>query len=102
MKKEEKGFYDYYVSSINYHGKRSLYDVYGRPSVYKERVWENIQSECYQLNGYDLTVVSRNTNIFTAGFDYDVLDAETGEILDIRHRHYLPSRTLDYSVLEEI
>lgn len=100
MNKTERGYYDQYQQSIKYHSLRTIWQAYERPSIRKERIWECIEDECKKVNGYDCTVVSKNCNFFSAGFDYYCTNEDTGEITDIRHRHYLPSRTLDYSVLE--
>ena len=52
----------------------SLHDAYGRFSDAKARAWEYCRDKLTEKNGRGLKVISRNTNIFTAGFvfmDYE-------------------------------
>ena len=57
--------YRYYRS-----GASELSDVYGRYSEAKRRAWKSCEALCDEIGGYDLRVVSYNSNIFTAGFRY--------------------------------
>lgn len=56
-----------------------IFDAYGRPSIYKVRAWEYCKELCHKFSGWGLKVISRNTSIFTAGFEY--ADPETGEVI---------------------
>lgn len=58
---------------------RELGDVYASYSVYKERAMRRCKQLCEDLGGFDLKIVSHNTNMFTVGFEYP--DAETGELM---------------------
>ena len=61
----------YYVSkynSIRY--PLSLDDVYKSCSAAKRGAWKYCQSKCDRMNGRHLTVLSQNTNFFTAAFEY--------------------------------
>ena len=49
--------------------EKSLYDVYGRPSVYKENAWYDIESDCKAVHGYGLHVTSHNFNFFSTAFN---------------------------------
>lgn len=57
----------------------SLYDAYGRFSSKKAAAWDYCEDLCNKHNGRGLKVVSHNTNIFTAGFEYE--DPETGVLM---------------------
>lgn len=48
--------------------EKSLYDVYDRPSVYKENAWYDIESDCKNVHGYGLTVTGYNCNFFSTAF----------------------------------
>ena len=48
----------------------SLDDVYKSYSVAKLHAWEYCQRICYEMNGRRLTVLSHNSNFFTAAFEY--------------------------------
>lgn len=44
--------------------------VYNSFSTRKARAWRYCQEKQAELNGYGLKVISHNTSIFTAGFEY--------------------------------
>lgn len=46
----------------------NLYDVYTRPSVYKENAWDEIESDCKTVHGYGLHVISHNAHFFSTCF----------------------------------
>lgn len=46
-------------------------DVYGRYSAAKYRAWRDCERRCAEKNGYCLSVITYNTNVFTAGFMYE-------------------------------
>ena len=48
----------------------SLDDVYKSYSAEKLRVWGCCQRICDRMNGRRLTVLSHNSNFFTAAFEY--------------------------------
>lgn len=50
------------------HIENSLYDVYERPSVYKENAWDEIESDCKTVHGYGLHVTSHNVHLFSTCF----------------------------------
>lgn len=50
---------------------RDLDDVYGRYSTAKHRAWRDCERRCAEKNGYCLSVITYNTNVFTAGFMYE-------------------------------
>lgn len=48
----------------------TLDDVYKSYSVAKLNAWEHCQRMCDKMNGRRLTVLSYNSNFFTAAFEY--------------------------------
>lgn len=50
---------------------RDLDDVYGRYSTAKAVAWRDCARKCAERNGYGLSVLTYNTNVFTAGFTYE-------------------------------
>lgn len=48
----------------------TLDDVYKSYSVAKLHAWEYCQRKCDKMNGRRLTVLSHNSNFFTAAFEY--------------------------------
>lgn len=50
---------------------RDLDAVYGRYSSAKAVAWRDCERRCAEKNGYCLSVITYNTNVFTAGFMYD-------------------------------
>lgn len=55
----------------------SLDDCYGTYSIAKYQAWEYCKRLCKKLNGKRLTVLSYNSQVFTAAFEYP--HPETGE-----------------------
>ena len=49
---------------------RELYDVYKSFSVAKLLAWEHCKANGSKLNRRNLTVLSYNTNVFSAAFEY--------------------------------
>lgn len=47
----------------------NLYDVYTRPSVYKENAFYEIKNDCKTVHGYGLHITSYNTNFFSTAFN---------------------------------
>ena len=54
----------------------SIDDVYGNYSAAKCRAWYYCKNLCAQHNGKNLKVVTYNSHVFTAGFEFS--DPETG------------------------
>lgn len=52
-------------------GTRSLFDVYKSYSWEKAKAWRNCVSDEIQHDGRGLSVITKNTSVFTAGFVYD-------------------------------
>ena len=61
---------EYYRAYVG-NGVRDLDDVYGRYSTAKKRAWRDCERRCAEKDGYCLSVISHNTNVFTAGFMYE-------------------------------
>lgn len=72
------------------HIENSLYDVYERPSVYKENAFYDIKSDCKAVHGYGLHVTSYNVNFFSTCF-YVRLDGVLYAIVDT------PSKRIAYT-----
>ena len=70
--------------------ENSLYDVYERPSVCKQNVWYDIESECKSVHGYGLHVTSHNINFFRTAI-YVSLDGTLYKIVDT------PSKRVAYT-----
>ena len=49
--------------------ENSLYDVYERPSVYKENAWNEIENDCKAVGGHGLTVTGYNCSFFSTAFN---------------------------------
>ena len=65
--KKARNFIDRY-EAIRY--PRCLYDVYKTFSAAKLLAWEHCKAKCSELNGRNLTVLSYNTTVFSAAFEY--------------------------------
>ena len=50
---------------------KSLDDAYGRYSTKKAKAWEYCEDLCESRDGKNLKVISKNTNFFTAGFEFE-------------------------------
>lgn len=84
------------LSKYNYAIKneyKSIKFCYSRPSKTKLNIWNDIVMQCHELNGFGLTVVSYNVNIFTAAFKYKKDGKE-------RLVYFAPSYTEDFEVME--
>ena len=55
-----------------------LHDVYGRYSHNKVKAFKHCEYLCRLYDGSDLKIISHNTFIFTAGFQF--IDKDTGVI----------------------
>lgn len=60
-----------YYRSYKRNGIRELRDVYASYSAKKARAWRDCISDEIEKNGYGLSVLTYNTNVFTAGFMYE-------------------------------
>ena len=67
--------------------ENSLYDVYEKPSVYKENAWHEIESDCKAVGGYGLTVTGYNCNFFSTAFNVR-LDGTLYKIVDTPSNRY--------------
>lgn len=55
----------------------TIYDAYKKPSRDKWRAWNHCRNLCNAFGGFNLKVISKNTYMFTAGFQY--IDEDSGE-----------------------
>lgn len=87
----------YYLASLN--AKKgtlgSIFAAYKSPSQAKIDAFHKIAIECHKRGGFGLCVLTYSCHFFTAGYFYP--DPETGEL---RARIELPTRTLDFAVVE--
>lgn len=67
---------------------RNIWQAYERPSYNKEKAWHRCEEIAHSMGGYNLKVVSKNTFVFTAGFES--VDPETGVLL---YTHITPCYT---------
>ena len=67
------------INAFNRSDWRNIWQAYNRPSYNKEKAWARCEEICKDHNGYNLKVISRNTFVFTAGFES--VDLETGVCL---------------------
>ena len=62
------------IEKINWYRQntpiRNIWQAYENPSYEKEKAWHYCEDLCRFLNGYNLTVLTKNTFIFTAGFEF--------------------------------
>ena len=75
---------------IDSHTEANLHDVYGRPSVYKENAFYDIENDCKTVHGYGLHVTGYNCNFFSTAF-YVKLDGKIYKIVDT------PSKRIAYT-----
>lgn len=73
------------AQTSNYQGF-SLSDVYGSYSWAKGSAWQ----ECFNKfqedkKAYGFRITSHNSNFFTVAWDTEKIDADTGEIIPVRH-----------------
>ena len=47
---------------------QNLYDVYKKPSVYKQAAWDVCQRRCTIMNGHGLKITGSNCSTFSVGF----------------------------------
>lgn len=70
--------------------ENSLYDVYGRPSVYKKQAWHEIENDRRAVHGYGLHVTGYNCMFFSTAF-FVKLDGTLYKIVDT------PSKRIAYT-----
>lgn len=56
--------YDTYLRST----WKNIFQAYGKPSKKKIDAYEYCENLCKKMNGYGLKIITRNTDVFTAGF----------------------------------
>lgn len=64
MTKKHQGIITRYYKSTDY----SLYNCYKTFSSAKAHSYENILDEMFKLNGYDLRILSYNSNFYTCAY----------------------------------
>ena len=64
MTKRDRGIVHQYLQSTSY----NLNDVYGSYSKAKARAWDNCVEQMYLDGGYNLKIISSNSQIFTVGY----------------------------------
>lgn len=67
--KNAQRVYDKYLYTINNYGTCRLYDVYKKPSIAKQRAWNQILTEFLELGVPDsLTIISYQYHKFSVGY----------------------------------
>lgn len=66
MKRQARNHYNAWKRSTDY----ALESAYKSFSTYKARAWRYCQEKQAELNGCGLKVITHNSSIFTAGFEY--------------------------------
>jgi hypothetical protein len=74
------------ITAYNNSTAYGLYDVYDSFSQAKSQAWDYCKELCNKYNGYALKVVSFNTFMFTAGFEF--VDENTGVVM---YMHITPN-----------
>lgn len=69
----------HYVEMYRRAGYRSIYGCYQNPSRAKIAAWGQCIRKCVEMNGYDITVISYNSQVFTAGWYY--IHPDTGVLM---------------------
>ena len=64
IKQAEEHYKAYRLSSWT-----DIFQAYGRPSFKKISAWQYCKELCRQKGGVNLKVITRNTDVFTAGFE---------------------------------
>lgn len=87
----------YYLGLLkkNQHNQGGLYAAYKTVSEQKIMAYQGIVWDCVERDGHGLCVLTHSCHFFTAGYFYP--DPTTGEL---RARIELPTRTLDFAVVE--
>lgn len=68
----------------------NLHDVYGKPSIYKQNAFYEIESDCKNVHGYGLHVTGYNSSFFSTAF-YVRLGGTLYKIVDT------PSKRIAYT-----
>ena len=69
MTKKQEQLFNNYARALR-NRKTELHEVYGKFSAEKAKAMEFCKNLQYRLNGYDATIVSANSFIFTYAFTY--------------------------------
>lgn len=88
MTKKEQNLLDNYNYSVNCYGIRYLKDVYKNPSIAKRNAWQYIYNEATRNQGKRLTVVSYNSNFFTAAYYVEMDEAKSILHYHTPYHHY--------------
>lgn len=75
--------------TFNRYKGRCLTDCYIKPSATKIKIWADLLFDMSEKGGHDLTVLSYNTYMFTAGYTY----TKDGKLF---FRYFSPSYVRDF------
>lgn len=67
-----------YQQCYNRSTDSNLYDAYGSFSKAKATAWDYCLEKCYKMSGRGLKVLTHNSFMFTAGFEF--VNPETGAV----------------------
>lgn len=64
----------------------SLSDIYGKYSYAKSAAWQGCFDKFQEdKSAHGFRITSHNSNFFTVAWDTEKIDADTGEIIPVRH-----------------
>ena len=93
-RKAQELMYDMFHS---YYKGKTLYDCYGKCSSAKQRAWDDISSQCRELNGENLHITGAGSHFFSCIYAYPIID-ENGEITDMVIRKETASNTYELTL----
>lgn len=94
-RKAEELIHDMFHS---YYKGRTLYEVYGKCSSRKKQAWEEISSQCQELNGENLHITGAGSHFFSCIYAYPIINDETGEITDMVIRKETAGNTYELAL----
>ena len=99
MTKKQRGMYEAYQAAFNRGPKTELYQVYGNYSHAKQEALDDCKSLQSKYDGYNGTIVSHNSFVFTYAFEF--VDYELGGTNKVRWLYYItPSNDYKFSIEE--
>ena len=69
QKQKEKSAKEHYQMYLRSEWK-NIFQAYGKPSMKKIEAFEYCENLCKKHDGHGLKIITRNTDKFTAGFEY--------------------------------
>lgn len=99
MTKKQEEMYESYKRAFERGPKKELYEVYENYSYKKQKALDYCKGVQAKLNGYNATIVSHNSYMFTYAFEY--IDYELGSLNKVRWLCYItPSNNYVFNIEE--